>query len=152
MKIEITKIDKSRLQSVDFDRLQFGEILSDHMVLMDYDNGRWLSPKIVPYGPMEIYPALCTFHYGQAIFEGLKAFYGHGGEIKVFRPDKYHARMLRSSERLCIPDIGFETFISSLKELLLLDRGWPAPGACAGPRRSAGRPGTRPVFLRPTPR
>ncbi len=94
------------------------------MVLMDYENGKWLDPKIVPYGPMEIYPALCTFHYGQAIFEGLKAFYGRDGEIKVFRPDRYHARMLKSSNRLCIPDIDFETFIGSLKELILLDKGW----------------------------
>ncbi len=124
VKIEIMKTAKSRLQDVDFDKLQFGEILSDHMVLMDYENGKWLDPKIVPYGPMEIYPALCTFHYGQAIFEGLKAFYGRDGEIKVFRPDRYHARMLKSSNRLCIPDIDFETFIGSLKELILLDKGW----------------------------
>lgn len=124
MKIDITKTEKSRLQDVDFDTLQFGEILSDHMVLMDYENGRWLDPKIVPYGPMEIYPALCTFHYGQAIFEGLKAFYGKNGEIKVFRPDRYHARMLKSSNRLCIPDVDFETFIESLRALIRLDKGW----------------------------
>lgn len=124
MNIDITKTEKSRLQDVDFDTLQFGEILSDHMVLMDYENGRWLDPKIVPYGPMEIYPALCTFHYGQAIFEGLKAFYGKNGEIKVFRPDRYHARMLKSSNRLCIPDVDFETFIESLRALILLDKGW----------------------------
>jgi branched-chain amino acid aminotransferase len=124
LKIEITKTDKSRLQNVDFDTLQFGEILSDHMVLMDYEGGKWLNPTIVPYGAMEIYPALCTFHYGQAIFEGLKAFYGTDGQIKIFRPDRYHARMLRSSNRLCIPDIDFETFIGSLRELIILDKGW----------------------------
>jgi branched-chain amino acid aminotransferase len=124
LKIEITKTDKSRLQNVDFETLQFGEILSDHMVLMDYEGGKWLNPTIVPYGAMEIYPALCTFHYGQAIFEGLKAFYGTDGQIKIFRPDRYHARMLRSSNRLCIPDIDYETFIGSLRELILLDKGW----------------------------
>jgi branched-chain amino acid aminotransferase len=124
LKIEITKTDKSRLHNVDFDSLQFGEILSDHMVLMDYEGGKWLNPTIVPYGAMEIYPALCTFHYGQAIFEGLKAFYGTDGQIKIFRPDRYHARMLRSSNRLCIPDVDYETFIGSLRELILLDKGW----------------------------
>jgi branched-chain amino acid aminotransferase len=124
LKIEIKKTEKSRLQDVDFDTLQFGEILSDHMVVMDYEGGKWLNPTIVPYGAMEIYPALCTFHYGQAIFEGLKAFYGTDGQVKVFRPDRYHARMLKSSNRLCIPEIDFETFIESLRELLLLDKGW----------------------------
>jgi branched-chain amino acid aminotransferase len=132
LKIKIAKTDKSRLQDVDFDKLEFGEILSDHMVLMDYEDGKWLEPTIIPYGAMEIYPALCTFHYGQAIFEGLKAFYGMDGKIKVFRPDRYHSRMLKSSNRLCIPDVDSETFMESLRELLLLDKGWiPRKKGCS---------------------
>lgn len=124
MNIEITKTDKSRLSHVDFDTLEFGSTFSDHMVMMDYGEGKWFPPKIVPYGPMEVFPALCTFHYGQAIFEGLKAFHGEDGSIRVFRPDRYHARMLKSSHRLCIPEIDFDTFISSLRELLILDKEW----------------------------
>ena len=124
MDIRITRTGKSRLHDVDFDKLEFGEILSDHMAIMDYKGGKWAEPSIIPYGPMDIYPALCTFHYGQAIFEGLKAFSGIDGAVKVFRPDRYHQRMLRSSHRLCIPGIDFETFAGSLRELLLLDRDW----------------------------
>jgi branched-chain amino acid aminotransferase len=120
----VTETAASRLAHVDFEKLEFGDIFSDHMVVMDYENGRWLEPEIVPYGPMEIFPALCTFHYGQAIFEGLKGFYGSDGSIKIFRPERYHQRMIKSSRRLCIPPIDYETFIGSLRDLLALDKGW----------------------------
>lgn len=124
LNIKVTKTKASRLKDVDFERLEFGDIFSDHMVSMDYRNGRWLEPEIVPYGAMEIFPALCTFHYGQAIFEGLKGFYGSDGSIKIFRPERYHARMIRSSKRLCIPPVDFETFIGSLRGLLAVDKEW----------------------------
>jgi len=120
----VTKTKTSRLADVDFEKLAFGDVFSDHMVSMDYKDGRWLEPEIVPYGAMEIFPALCTLHYGQAIFEGLKGFYGSDGSIKIFRPERYHERMIRSSKRLCIPAIDFETFIGSLRDLLALDKEW----------------------------
>ncbi|OPY72738.1 MAG: Branched-chain-amino-acid aminotransferase 2 [Syntrophorhabdus sp. PtaU1.Bin050] len=124
MNIKVTKTKASRLADVDFEKLEFGDIFSDHMVIMDYKDGRWLEPEIVPYGPMDIFPALCTFHYGQAIFEGLKGFYGSDDSVKIFRPERYHQRMIRSSKRLCIPPIDYKTFIGSLRELLALDKEW----------------------------
>jgi len=124
LEIQIKRTEKSRLKGIDFIQLEFGMQFGDHMLVMDYDDGEWQSPAIIPFGNMEVSPALCTFHYGQAIFEGLKAFHGKNGSIKVFRPDRYHERMNRSSRRLCIPEIDYETFINGLTALLVLDREW----------------------------
>ena len=122
--MKIIKTHRSRRKQVDFEGLGFGEVFSDHMLTMEYKNGRWGSPRIVPYGKIEIYPAICSLHYGQIVFEGLKAFYTQNGMINVFRPQKYHERMNRSCQRLCIPDIGFDLFIDGLKELVTLDKEW----------------------------
>lgn len=122
--IEITKVSQSRLTEGLLDNPGFGHIFSDHMCMMDYANGGWHAPKILPFGDMAISPALCTLHYGQAIFEGLKAFYTKDGSINVFRPEAYHSRMNRSAARLCIPPINQDVFISGLTELLRLDREW----------------------------
>lgn len=123
MKINITKTHKSRIDETDFENLGFGEFFSDHMFTLEYKNGEWASPQIVPFGKIEILPSLCSLHYGQVVFEGLKAFHTKNG-INVFRPGKYHERMNRSCQRLCIPETGYETFIEGLTELLKLDRNW----------------------------
>jgi branched-chain amino acid aminotransferase len=123
VKINITKTHKSRIIETDFENLGFGEIFSDHMFSMEYKNGEWTSPQIVPFGKIEVFPSLCSLHYGQVVFEGLKAFHAKNG-INVFRPEKYHDRMNKSSQRLCIPEIDYETFIEGLTELLKLDRNW----------------------------
>ncbi len=86
--MEIVRASQSRLEQVDFDNLGFGQIFSDHMFMADYRNGAWLSPRIVPFGNIEIPPSLCSLHYGQAIFEGLKAFRSPDGEINLFRPEQ----------------------------------------------------------------
>jgi branched-chain amino acid aminotransferase len=122
--MEITRTKQSRRDQVDFDHLGFGDIFSDHMVSMQYRDGEWAPPRIVPYGTIEIYPAMCSLHYGQAIFEGLKAFYSKSGAIHLFRPEKYHERMNNSCRRLCIPEMDFSVFIQGLKELLRLDKDW----------------------------
>jgi branched-chain amino acid aminotransferase len=122
--MEVIKTKKSRRDQIDFENLGFGEIFSDHMLIMDYKDGEWGSAQIVPYGPIEVFPALCSFHYGQIIFEGLKGFYTRMGAINIFRPQKYHERMNRSCQRLCIPEISFDNFIEGLKELVTLDREW----------------------------
>ncbi len=122
--MEIVKTKQRRRHEVDFERLGFGEILSDHMLDMEYRDGEWGPPKILPYGPISIFPAICCFHYGQMVFEGLKAFYNRSGAISIFRPDKYHQRMNLSCKRLCIPATQFSTFIEGLKELVRLDREW----------------------------
>src|SRR5512136_546455 len=122
--MEIAKTDRSRRDEIDFENLGFGEVFSDHMLIMDYRDGEWGPPQILPYGTIEVLPAMCSFHYGQMVFEGLKAFYTRMGAINVFRPQKYHERMNRSCQRLCIPEISFDLFMDGLKELVTLDKEW----------------------------
>ena len=122
--MEIIRTDHSRRDQIDFENLGFGEDFSDHMLIMDYRDGEWSPAKIVPYGPIEVFPAMCSFHYGQMIFEGLKAFYTRMGAINIFRPEKYHARMNLSCQRLCIPEMSFDLFMDGIKELVNLDREW----------------------------
>ncbi len=123
LKINITKSHKSRIPETDFENLGFGEIFSDHMFSMEYRQGEWNSAEIIPFGEIKILPSLCSLHYGQVVFEGLKAFQTRNG-INIFRPGKYHERMNRSSQRLCIPEIDYDIFIEGLSELLKLDRNW----------------------------
>src|SRR5512136_2087473 len=101
MGIPVTRTKRSRMGKVDFDNLGFGEYFSDHMLSMEYAKGAWSSPAIVPYGRLAVAPALCCLHYGQIVFEGMKAFRTKGG-ICLFRPKKYLERMNRSARRLCI--------------------------------------------------
>ena len=122
--MKITETKKSRLKEVDFESLAFGEIFSDHMLEMEYKAGKWEGQQITPYGPMEISPAICSLHYAQIVFEGLKAFHGKNGSIYIFRPQKYHERMNQSCKRLCIPEVSLDAFLNGLKELITLDKGW----------------------------
>ncbi len=124
MAITITRAAKSRIDTVDFDTLAFGHVFSDHMFMTDYKNGAWVDPRIVPYGKIEIEPSLSALHYGQAIFEGLKAYCTEQGTVNLFRPQAYHARMNRSAARLVIPPVDWDLFIAALTELLRLDREW----------------------------
>jgi branched-chain amino acid aminotransferase len=122
--MEVVRTSQSRLESVDFDDLGFGRIFSDHMFQSTYRNGAWNAPKILPYGPIEIAPSLCSLHYGQAIFDGLKAYRRSGGGISVFRPDKYWERFNRSGSRLCIPPVDRDLFMDAIVELCKIDSGW----------------------------
>ncbi len=129
--MEITRIERSRRGEVDFDALAFGENFSDHMVVADYSEGKWNPARIVPFGPMDVLPSMCCLHYGQAIFEGLKAFY-NDGKVNLFRPAAYHERMLRSCRRLCIPPLDFETFMDGMETLIRVDRDWiPQKKGCS---------------------
>jgi branched-chain amino acid aminotransferase len=122
--MEIIKTEHGRRDQIDFENLGFGEIFSDHMLIMDYKDGEWGPPQIIPYGKIEIYPSICSLHYGQIVFEGLKAFYTRKGVIHIFRPEKYYDRMKLSCQRLCIPEVGFDIFMNGLKELVNLDKEW----------------------------
>ena len=122
--MEIVHASQSRLEQVDFDNLGFGRIFSDHMFMADYRNGAWQSMRITPYGNIEVPPSLCSLHYGQAIFEGLKAFRTLDGEISLFRPDKYQERFNRSGGRLCIPPVSRELFMEAVLGLCRIDREW----------------------------
>jgi len=121
MYIQLTQ--HSRLGETDFENLGFGEVFSDHMFSMEYKNNEWTSAQIIPYGEIGILPSLCSLHYGQVVFEGLKAFCTKNG-INIFRPEKYHERLNKSCQRLCIPEIDYESFIEGLTGLLKLDRKW----------------------------
>lgn len=124
MNIKITTVNNSRISGVDFDRLDFGRTFSDHMFEMIWQGGDWQKPKIIPYGPVSFTPALQSLHYGQSVFEGMKAYYADEETINLFRPDDHHRRLNHSCKRLCIPETDYETFINGLEELLRLDADW----------------------------
>ena len=122
--LKIQRVAESRLGSVDFDRLGFGDVYSDHMFSMRYDDGRWHSPEVLPFGPISLPPASATLHYGQSVFEGLKGFMGVDGVVRVFRPDRNAERLRHSCERMCIPAVDEEVFFRAIDELVRLDHGW----------------------------
>src|SRR5271170_6008599 len=103
--IAIQKTEKSKISDVDFHDLEFGKYLSDHMFVADYDKGQWQSSAVVPYADITITPALLALHYGQSIFEGLKAYRNKDGGIHIFRIHKHHQRLLKSLDRMCMPEI-----------------------------------------------
>jgi branched-chain amino acid aminotransferase len=122
--IPVQRVSKSRIKEVDFNNLEFGKYIADHMVVADFKDGKWHEPTIVPYGDMLMSPAMLSLHYGQAIFEGMKAFYTNDGSINIFRPHKHHARMNRSLDRMVMPQVSEEMFIQSLHTLIELDKEW----------------------------
>jgi branched-chain amino acid aminotransferase len=122
--IPTERVKNSRLSTVDFSNLGFGTYISDHMVVADYKNGEWQEPKIIPYGEMMMSPAMLALHYGQSVFEGMKAFKNNEGHITIFRPQRHHQRFNKSLERMCMPAISEELFISSLAALIELDEAW----------------------------
>lgn len=128
----VEKIASSRRPQADFSNLEFGKVFSDHMLVVDYVNGAWQQGTIMPFQNIPMSPAASVLHYGQTIFEGMKAYLGADGQILIFRPEAHHARLVRSSERLCIPAIPKEVFMEGLKELLQLDRQWiPTEKGCS---------------------
>ncbi|MBK5280317.1 MAG: branched-chain amino acid aminotransferase [Bacteroidia bacterium] len=122
--IPVERIAKSRISNVDFNNLEFGKYMADHMVVADFKNGRWHEPTIVPFGDMMMSPAMLSLHYGQSIFEGMKAFWTNNGQINIFRPHKHHSRMNKSLDRMCMPQVSEEMFIQSLHTLIELDKDW----------------------------
>lgn len=122
--IRTEKVEQSRLGSVNLDQLVFGQILSDHMLIADYQDGQWGEPSIVPYADFTINPALSALHYGQSIFEGIKAFRYEDGQVNIFRPDQNHKRFNRSASRMCMPEVPAGIFLDGMKQLIALDREW----------------------------
>ncbi|KAA3634627.1 MAG: branched-chain amino acid aminotransferase [Proteobacteria bacterium] len=116
--------ETSRLDTVNFDDPGFGDVFSDHICQMEYRDGAWRDAAIVPYGSFAIEPGALSLHYGQTVFEGLKAFLGDDGRIRVFRPDRNAARLSESCRRLCIPPFDTGVFLRAIDELVRLDRGW----------------------------
>ena len=122
--IEINKINKSRIDDVDFTTLTFGSVFTDHMLECDFIDGKWQKPIIKPYGPLTIDPSASVFHYGQAIFEGMKAYKDSNEKIWLFRPEDNWDRFNKSSKRLAIPEIPKDYFVNGIKEILKLDSDW----------------------------
>ncbi len=122
--ITVTKTKKSRLEETDFNNLIFGHTFADHMFVADYADGEWKNFQIVPYGEIGLSPAISALHYGQAFFEGLKAYKHADGKVSVFRPDKNAKRFNKSAARLCMPQLPEEIFVQSIATLVDLDQAW----------------------------
>lgn len=118
------RIAKSRISEVDFNNLEFGKYISDHMLMVDYVNGKWQEPTILPFGDIMMSPAMLSLHYGQSVFEGMKAFRNKNGDICIFRPQKHGERLNKSLARMCMPEIPEELFIQSLHAIVETDESW----------------------------
>ena len=123
-KIEVTKVAQSKINEVDFDNLSFGSVFTDHMLVCNFKNGSWNEPKIVPYQPITLDPSAKIFHYGQSIFEGMKAYKDKNENVWLFRPIDNCKRLNISAKRLAIPELPEDYFMDGLKELLKLDSDW----------------------------
>ncbi|MBW2346775.1 MAG: branched-chain amino acid aminotransferase [Deltaproteobacteria bacterium] len=127
MEIKITQAaaDQLKPKPSDDSSLAFGNIFSDHMFLMDFERARgWINPRIIPYGPLAVDPAAMALHYGQEIFEGLKAYRRTDGGICLFRAEENFKRMNRSAKRLCMPELDIPFVMEAMKELIRIDREW----------------------------
>ena len=126
MKIEINK--KTKIDRIDFNNLDFGETFTDHMFVCDYSNGKWNTPKIIPYQSISLDPSASALHYGQAVFEGMKAYKDVNGKVWMFRPKENWLRLNKSCERMMIPGFPEDYFMKGLKKLISIDSEWVKPG------------------------
>jgi len=122
--IKIQPIETSKIDAVDFNNLSFGSVFSDHMFECDYVNGSWQNPTVKPYGPITLNPSAKIFHYGQSIFEGMKAYKDKDGGVFLFRPTDNCNRLNISAKRMMIPEVPEEIFMAGLKNLLEIDNNW----------------------------
>jgi len=127
-KFVIEKTQKSRLSEVDFENLLFGRVFTDHMFECDFMDGKWKNPTIRPYQPILLEPSAKVFHYGQAVFEGMKAYKDENNAIFLFRPDQNQERINKSSVRLAMPEFPKEWFFEALNRMLILDQDWIKKG------------------------
>lgn len=138
--INIQTVSESRLPQVDLDNIPFGKTFSDHMLVVEYTDGSWGKPRIMPYGKLEFSPAMSALNYGQAIFEGMKAFRSDDDEIVFFRMYDNFKRLNRSARRMAMPEIEEDIFIEGIKTLVDLERDWI-------PTRQQGALYLRPVMF-----
>ena len=122
--IKIQKSKTSRITEIDFSSIPFGKIFTDHMLVCDYRDGAWQSAEIMPFQNLSFSPATAAFHYGQEIFEGMKAYKDPQGRAGIFRPDMNQKRMNISAHRMCMPDVPEALFMDGLKELIRIDSDW----------------------------
>jgi len=129
--IPVRKTTHSKLNEVDFKNLEFGKYVADHMLVCDYANGAWKTAQVVPYANLSLSPTTLGLHYGQTVFEGMKAFTMTDGRINIFRMDKHYDRFLKSLDRMCMAPVPKDIFTEGLIQLIKTDKGWvPAePGS-----------------------
>ena len=121
---DINKIQSSRINNVDWDNLVFGKTFSDHMLIIDYKNDEWQQGKIVPFDNIPMHPATSAIHYGQSVFEGMKANRTINGDVHIFRPEMNAKRFSLSAKRMCMPPLPESLFVDSIRALLEIDRDW----------------------------
>lgn len=124
LNIKTTPINESRLTGTDFSNLPFGQVFSDHMFIATYENGEWTNLQVLPYGPIPMSPAISALHYGQAIFEGMKAYRQTDGKISVFRADKNFERFNKSAVRMAMPTLPRDIFMQGIAALIEIDEKW----------------------------
>lgn len=122
--IPVTKIERSKLNDTPLENIPFGRYFTDHMLEADYENGEWKNVEIKPYQPLVLSPALASIHYGQAIFEGIKAYRNAEGEAYIFRPYDNYKRFNVSAKRMAMPEVPEELFIEGMRQLIALDKNW----------------------------
>jgi branched-chain amino acid aminotransferase len=120
----ITRVERSKLHSMTLENIPFGKYFTDHMLEVDFEDGEWKTVEIKPYQPLLLSPSLAALHYGQVIFEGVKAYKNMQGEVAIFRPLENFKRFNISAERMEMPKISEEIFIEGMKELVRLDANW----------------------------
>jgi branched-chain amino acid aminotransferase len=122
--IEVIKAKTTKINDVDFDNLKFGSVFSDHMLECNFKDGKWQAPKVMPYAPISLDPSAKIFHYGQSIFEGMKAYKDTNEHVWLFRPLDNFKRLNISAKRLAIPELPESYFMAGLKALLEVDKDW----------------------------
>lgn len=125
--IPVRRASQSRLKDVDWNNIELGAYTSDHMLVWDFEDDAWQSPEIQPFGPFVLSPTTLALHYGQTIFEGMKAFRTEDGRVHIFRPDRHYQRLARTTERMCMPTPPQDLFIGGLRSLVEIDKDW-VPG------------------------
>jgi branched-chain amino acid aminotransferase len=122
--IIVRPVVKSRIEEVDFKHLEFGKYVADHMLVCDYANGVWGKPQIIPFGDLSLSPTTLALHYGQSVFEGMKAFRMPDGRVNLFRLPKHHDRLSKSLDRMCMAIVPEAIFIEGIKKLAEVDKAW----------------------------
>jgi branched-chain amino acid aminotransferase len=124
MDIVITRIEHSKLRDLNLENLPFGKFFTDHMLEADYEGGEWKNVEIKPYQPLLLSPSVAALHYGQAIFEGIKAYKDKEGNAYIFRPQDNYSRFNISADRMQMPVVPEEIFMEGMKQLVSLDHAW----------------------------
>lgn len=122
--ISVEQCKDSAVNRVDWDNLPFGRVFTDHMFIMEYAEGRWQEPKIMPFQDIPMHPAMSAIHYGQSIFEGLKAYKHQDGRLSIFRPNMNAKRFNESAIRMCMPEVPESLFVECVRKLVAIDSSW----------------------------